>query len=266
MFAYCCYRWPDDPYAYRSKEQHADLVDRLNSAFGDRYGAYTSEGVKWYVCRVRTDPKYRWPATGHKRYNQFADDIKQYLKEYKAAFGPGAPPARPPSYDQKRTCHLLLLSSLPLSLSVCAETEKLKVSDVIHRLRTMGDDDRLTLIAEFTDAYGPLMHRSIKSRTMKYKRELMNRLLTAAVALFGGNRDHTMAVLQRTQFVSNMNRPMKRYDRVLCASCAHPLPTRHRPDFFVAVGQSASERGRTCAIDYVVCFSRRLPFDSSSEQ
>lgn len=64
----------------------------------------------------------------------------------------------------------------------------------------LGDDDRLTLIAEFTDAYGPLLHRSIARRSAKYERELVNRLLTAAVAIFGSDRNRTMALLQRTLF------------------------------------------------------------------
>jgi hypothetical protein len=216
MFAYCCYRWLDDPYGQRSPQQYSDLVNRLNTVFGDRYGGYTIDGIELYVRRVRTDPKYRWPATTHKRYNQFSGDIKQYLKDYKSAFGPGAPPARAPSYAQKRMPSLPRTSSpLPLlhrSTSLFG-SEKLKVSDVIHRLRTMGDDDRLTLIAEFTDAYGPLLHRSIARRSTKYESELVNRLLTAAVAIFGGDRDRTMTLLQRTQFVANMMRPTKRYVR-----------------------------------------------------
>jgi hypothetical protein len=212
MFAYCCYRWPDAPYVKRSPPQYTDLVNRLNAVFGDRYGGYTTDGIELYVRRVRTDPKYRWPATQQKRYYYFANDIKQYLKEYKSAFGPGAPPARAPSYTQKRRRLRSTPLSFPLSIAlrVCAVTEKLKVSDVIHRLRTMGDNDRLTLIAEFTDAYGPLLHRSINPRRPKYSAELMNRLLTAAVAIFGGDRERTMDILRHTQFVANMMRPTKR--------------------------------------------------------
>jgi hypothetical protein len=97
--------------------------------------------------------------------------------------------------------------------------EKLTVSDVIHRLKTIENDEQLTLIAEFTDSYGPLLYRSIKHRSEKYERELMNRLLTAAVAIFGGSRDHTMTVLKRTKFISNLTRPLKRFVYVTRCSC-----------------------------------------------
>ncbi len=110
MFAYCCYRWPDDPYVKLSPPQYSDLVNRLNVVFGDRYGRYTTDGVESYIRRVRTDPKYRWPATQQKRCYYFADDIKQYLKEYKSAFGPGLPPARAPSYTHKRKRDRLTLA------------------------------------------------------------------------------------------------------------------------------------------------------------
>jgi hypothetical protein len=148
-----------------------------------------------------------------------------------------------------------------------AAAEKLTATDVIHRLRTIEDDERLTLLAEFSDAYGPLLHRSIARRSARYEAELMNRLLTAAVAIFGGDRNHTMDVLKRTQFVANMMRPTKRYVRSLSvASCDRLLLPSPCILSVCALptDRSVFRRGRTPEIGYVGCFLRRRQCDSLS--
>jgi hypothetical protein len=52
----------------------------------------------------------------------------------------------------------------------------------------------------------------LRSRKPKYEAELMNRLLAAAVAIFG-NEQHTMEVLRRTRFFSQTSKPQRRCAR-----------------------------------------------------
>jgi hypothetical protein len=77
---------------------------------------------------------------------------------------------------------------------------------VVARLKALDEGEHVTLLAEFADAYGPLLTRTLRARKPKYEAELMNRLLTAAVAIFGGEQ-HTMEVLQRTRFFSKTSKP-----------------------------------------------------------
>lgn len=101
LFAYCSHRWSDCPYDQRSPLHYSDIVNRLNTVFGDRYGVYTADGIELYVRRVRTDPKYRWPANNRKRYNQFASEIKQYRAIHHSELGPGGLPRRPIDISMK---------------------------------------------------------------------------------------------------------------------------------------------------------------------
>lgn len=91
---------------------------------------------------------------------------------------------------------------------------QLSVRDVVARLKTLEDGERATLLAEFADAYGPLLTRTLRARKPKYEAELMNRLLTAAVAIFGSEQ-HTMDVLRRTRFFSKTSKPQRRYGATL---------------------------------------------------
>jgi hypothetical protein len=84
---------------------------------------------------------------------------------------------------------------------------QLSVRDVMARLKTLEDGERVTLLAEFADAFGPLLTRTLRARKPKYEAELMNRLLTAAVAIFGSEQ-HTMDVLG---FFSKTSKPQRRY-------------------------------------------------------
>ncbi len=93
--------------------------------------------------------------------------------------------------------------------AVCARAEPIRTRDVVTRLKVLDDGERMTLIAEFADAYGPLLARTLRTRKPKYEAELMNRLLTAAVAIFGSEQ-HTMEVLQRTRFFSKTSKPQRR--------------------------------------------------------
>ena len=87
---------------------------------------------------------------------------------------------------------------------------QLSVRDVVARLKALEDGERVTLLAEFADAFGPLLTRTLRARKPKYEAELMNRLLTAAVAIFGSEQ-HTMDVLRRTRFFSKTSKPQRRY-------------------------------------------------------
>src|SRR3954451_4634790 len=89
-------------------------------------------------------------------------------------------------------------------------TGQLSVRDVVARLKALEDGERVTLLAEFADAFGPLLTRTLRARKPKYEAELMNRLLTAAVAIFGSEQ-HTMDVLRRTRFFSKTSKPERRY-------------------------------------------------------
>ena len=73
-----------------------------------------------------------------------------------------------------------------------------------------GFGQRVTVLAEFADAFGPLLTRTLRARKPKYEAEFMNRLLTAAVAIFGSEQ-HTMDVLRRTRFFSKTSKPQRRY-------------------------------------------------------
>lgn len=55
---------------------------------------------------------------------------------------------------------------------------QLSVRDVVARLKALEDGERVTLLAEFADAFGPLLTRTLRARKPKYEAELMNRLLT----------------------------------------------------------------------------------------
>ena len=88
--------------------------------------------------------------------------------------------------------------------------EQLSVRDAVVRLKALEDGERVTLLAEFADAFGPLLTRTLRARKPKYEAELMNRLLTAAVAIFGSEQ-HTMDVLRRTRFFSKTSKPQRRY-------------------------------------------------------
>jgi len=101
LFAYCNHRWSDDPYAYRSPEQYTDVVTRLNERFNPRFGEYTTHAVRRYVQLLRTDPKYRWTHTGHKRFNHFATEIEEYRVAHSSEFGAGAAPHRPVDISMK---------------------------------------------------------------------------------------------------------------------------------------------------------------------
>jgi hypothetical protein len=103
LFAYCVYRWRDEPYVSRSPEQYTDVVTRLNDRFRVRFGKYTIDGVQSYLRRLRSDPKYRIPPHAHKRYNHFATEIEQYRASHRREFGPSTP-HRPIDIAQKGTC------------------------------------------------------------------------------------------------------------------------------------------------------------------
>jgi len=91
---------------------------------------------------------------------------------------------------------------------------QLSVRDVVARLKALEDGERVTLLAEFADAFGPLLTRTMRARKPKYEAELMNRLLTAAVAIFGSEQ-HTMDVLRRTRFFSKTAKPQRRHGATL---------------------------------------------------
>jgi Mn-dependent DtxR family transcriptional regulator len=75
LFAYCRHRWGDAAYADRSELQYEDVATRLNDQFRHRVGEYTACAIRRYLQKVRSDPHYRWSATGHKRSNEFATEI-----------------------------------------------------------------------------------------------------------------------------------------------------------------------------------------------
>jgi hypothetical protein len=97
LFAYCRHRWGDAAYADRSELQYQDVATRLNDQFQHRFGEYTACAVRRYLQRLRSDTRYRWPESGHKRYNEFSGEITAYLQANARLLGPGMalpPPAR----------------------------------------------------------------------------------------------------------------------------------------------------------------------------
>jgi hypothetical protein len=101
LFAYCKRRWGNAAYADRSELQFADVAARLNDRFQHRFGVYTACAVRQYMQKVRSDPKYRWPESGHKRYNEFNGEIVQYILDHTRELGPGAVPPPPLPLFQK---------------------------------------------------------------------------------------------------------------------------------------------------------------------
>lgn len=49
---------------------------------------------------------------------------------------------------------------------------QLSVRDVVARLKALEDGERVTLLAEFADAFGPLLTRTLRARKPKYEAEL----------------------------------------------------------------------------------------------
>jgi len=90
----------------------------------------------------------------------------------------------------------------------------LSVKDTITRLKSLEDGERVTILAEFVDAYGPVLSRTLRARSPKYEAELMNRLITAAVAVFG-DEEKTSQVLRGLRFFSKTSKPRRRY---VCSS------------------------------------------------
>jgi hypothetical protein len=218
LFAYCGRRWGDTAYVQRPAQSYADVAVRLNIQFGERFGHYSEDAIETYLRRLRMDVKYRWPATSQKRYNQFAAEIDRYRRENGRLLGPGPLPPAPIGIGSKGT--RWPRTSLESSAGTrCIRLETLPVRDVVARLKALEDGERVTLLAEFADAFGPLLTRTLRSRKPKYEAELMNRLLAAAVAIFG-NEQHTMEVLRRTRFFSKASKPQRR--------CARPCSRTHQ--------------------------------------
>ena len=217
LFAYCRHRWGDAAYADRSDLQYEDVATRLNDQFGHRFGEYTACAVRRYLQRLRSDARYRWPETGHKRYNEFSGDITAYLQANARVLGPGMAAPPPVRIGDKGTAANAVkrhwrsaLTGRLLLRDVVMDTGQLSVRDVVARLKALEDGERVTLLAEFADAFGPLLTSTLRARKPKYEAELMNRLLTAAVAIFGSEQ-HTMDVLRRTRFFSKTSKPQRRY-------------------------------------------------------
>jgi len=89
-------------------------------------------------------------------------------------------------------------------------SDKLSTRDTVARLKSLEDGERVTLLAEFADAYGPVLSRTLRARSPKYETQLMNQLLAAAVAIFG-DEERTAAVLKTTRFFSKASKPRRRY-------------------------------------------------------
>jgi len=106
----------------------------------------------------------------------------------------------------------------------CVRIERLSVKDTISvaRLKSLEDSERVTILAEFVDAYGPVLSRTLRARSPKYEAELMNRLITAAVAVFG-DEAKTSQVLRGLRFFSKTSKPRRRY---VCSSHARPIVRR----------------------------------------
>jgi hypothetical protein len=98
----------------------------------------------------------------------------------------------------------------------CVRIERLSVKDTIARLKSLEDSERVTILAEFVDAYGPVLSRTLRARSPKYEAELMNRLITAAVLVFGDGAK-TSQVLRGLRFFSKTSKPRRRY---VCSSHA----------------------------------------------
>jgi hypothetical protein len=99
--------------------------------------------------------------------------------------------------------------------------EKLSTKDTLARLKSLDDSERVTILAEFVDAYGPVLSRTLRARSPKYEAELMNRLITAAVAVFG-DEEKTSQVLRGLRFFSKTSKPRRRY---VCYSLTRPIVT-----------------------------------------
>lgn len=80
----------------------------------------------------------------------------------------------------------------------------------MDRLIASGGKERVNLIAEFADAYGPFLMRTQRSTSPKYELEVFRRLITAACSLFGGEQ-HTIELLQKTRFFSKAAKDMRRF-------------------------------------------------------
>jgi hypothetical protein len=102
LFAYCKRRWGNAAYADHSELQFAEVASRLNDRFQQHFGVYTPCALRHYIQRLRLDPKYRWPANGHKRYNQFAVEIDQYMRQNDQQFCLALPIADPVDINIKR--------------------------------------------------------------------------------------------------------------------------------------------------------------------
>lgn len=117
---------------------------------------------------------------------------------------------------------LILCANTPFVLC-CAVlyTAELTPQETMRRLRS-GDDQSIRLIAEFFDAYGTVLQSTLRTRGERYERELLNRLLIAGIALFGGE-EHFSTLLQSTRLFSKTTQPLRRFVR-----CPPPRHHTHK--------------------------------------
>jgi hypothetical protein len=215
LFGYCVWKWPDSPYDYRKEDAYSDVVAQLNKRFTPTYGEYSGASVRRYIQLCRTDPKYRWHASNNKRYNQFDTEIRAYSSRHASEFG-GRPeqPSDVPLYRKRMTRPALLYACTTIlpahirSYHMC--TGPISTADAVKRAKTLGRKEKLRLIAEFIDAYGPIVTRSGQLRAKVYKKRLLNRALSVLRACFDSD-DEFMLLLSETRFVSKGQRPKRRY-------------------------------------------------------
>lgn len=73
----------------------------------------------------------------------------------------------------------------------------------------MNRNEKLRLIVEFIDAYGPILTRTGQLRAKVYKKRLLNRALSVLRACFDSD-DEFMLLLSETRFVTKGQRPKRR--------------------------------------------------------
>jgi hypothetical protein len=194
------------------QQNSTDVVARLNDRYKTRFGEYTIHAVRRYIQLLRTDTKYRTPPHGHKRFNHFSSEIQRYRTVHRSELCVVSSPLHPVHIAHKRTYGLSLCKHDNDSRYCCVTcvTGQLSTKDTVVRLKSLEDGERVTVLAEFADSYGPLLLRTLRARTSKYEAELMNILITAAVAIFG-DEQNTASALRRTRFFSKTSKPRRRY-------------------------------------------------------
>jgi hypothetical protein len=69
--------------------------------------------------KLMRNSKYRWPETGHKRYNEFSGDITAYLRANARVLGPGMAPPPPVRIGDKGTASLSCIVAQLLTVDFC---------------------------------------------------------------------------------------------------------------------------------------------------